>query len=201
MTRASVTARQPMALATIGRPLALATIATAGLLLGLAMPAHASEGGLEIFPDVVAVFSGEKSPLESHFLQLLVLFVLLIVPVNRLVLQPLLSVLGERDARIAGARKRAAEVGAKADEALARYSAAVEEARKQAGNVRKETLDGARGDQVRILAEARQAAEAEVSKARSGVAAALEQARGSLRAESETLAREAAARVLGRALS
>jgi F-type H+-transporting ATPase subunit b len=161
----------------------------AGLVLALATPAHAAEGGLEIFPDPI------------RLLQLAVLFVLLIVPVNRLVLKPLLGVLEERNTSIEGARKRAAEVGKQADEALGRYSAAVEIARKQAGEVRKEALDAARSDQVRILAEARKSAEAEVGAARAGVAEALEQARGTLRTESTALAREAAARVLGRGLS
>jgi F0F1-type ATP synthase membrane subunit b/b' len=131
----------------------------------------------------------------------MVLFLLLIAPVNRLVLTPLLRVLEERAARIEGARKRAGEVGVQADGALGRYRAAVEEARKQAGELRKEALEGARGDQVRILADARRGAEAEVASARSGVASALAEARGVLRAQSEGLAREAAARVLGRPLS
>lgn len=164
-------------------------IVAAGSMLALASPAQAAEGGLEIFPDPI------------RLLQLAALFVLMIVPVNHLVLKPLLRVLDERSSSIEGARKRAAEVGKKADEALGRYRAAVEEARKQAGEVRKQALDAARGDQVRILAEAHQAAEAEVATARSGVAEALDEARTTLRAESTALAREAAARVLGRALS
>lgn len=164
-------------------------IVVAGLTLAFATPAMAAEGGLEIFPDPV------------RLLQLAVLFVLLIIPVNLFVLKPLLGVLDERGKSIEGARKRAAEVGKQADAALERYSAAVEVARKQAGEVRKEALEAARGDQVRILSDARAAAEAEVTTARTGVADALEQARTTLRAESTTLAREAAERVLGRALS
>lgn len=165
------------------------TIVAASLLLAFATPAAAAEGGLEIFPSL------------PRLLQLMVLFVLLVVPVNRLVLTPLLRVLEERTARIEGARKRAGEVGVQADGALARYSAAVEEARKQAGELRKDALDGARGDQVRILGDARHAAEAEVAAARHSMAGALAEARGVLRAQSESLAREAAARVLGRPLS
>jgi F-type H+-transporting ATPase subunit b len=175
------------------------TIVSAALLLAVALaaPAHAAEGGLEIFPDL---FLG-ASPLESRYVHLLVLFVLLIVPVNHLVLKPLLGVLDERAARIEGARKRASEIGTQADAVFGRYQAAIEAARKQAEELRNHALDGARGDQARILAEARRAAEAEMSAARSGVAGALDGARTSLRAQSETLAREAAERVLGRTLS
>lgn len=170
------------------------TIVAAFLLLAFATPAAAAEGGLEIFPDALA-------GLKSRFLQLIVLFLLLIYPVNRLLLTPLLRVLDERAAHVEGARKRAGEVGVQADGALARYSAAVEEARKRAGELRKEALEHARGDQVRILADARHASEAEIAAARSSMAGALAEAHGMLRTQSEDLAREAAARVLGRPLS
>jgi F-type H+-transporting ATPase subunit b len=175
------------------------TIVSAILLLAVALgaPAHAAEGGLQIFPDI---FLG-ASPIESRYVQLLVLFLLLIFPVNQLVLKPLLAVLDERAERIEGTRKRAGELAGQADAALARYQAAVEQARKQADEQRKGTLEGARGDQARILSEARRAAEGEVSVARSGVARALTEARAGLRGDTDALARDVAARVLGRALS
>jgi F-type H+-transporting ATPase subunit b len=175
------------------------TTVSAALLLAVALaaPAQAAEGGLEIFPDL---FLG-ANPLESRYLQLMALFVLLVFPVNRLVLKPLLAVLDERSARIEGAKKRASEIAGQADAVLARYGAAVEQARKQAEEQRKGTLEGARGEQNRVLAEARGAAEREVSSARSDVAGALQGARAALRGQSEALAREAAARVLGRTLS
>jgi F-type H+-transporting ATPase subunit b len=176
------------------------TIVSAALLLAvtLAAPAHAAEGELVIFPDILEHLS---DPLSSRYVQLLVLFLLLIYPVNQLVLKPLLAVLDERTARIEGARKRAGELGTQAEAVLARYGAAVEQARKQAEELRKGALEGARGDQARILAEARSAAEGEVSSARTSVAGALDGARAALRGQSEALAREAAARVLGRTLS
>jgi F-type H+-transporting ATPase subunit b len=175
------------------------TIVSAALLLAISLgaPAQAAEGGLQIFPDL---FLG-VSPLESRYLQLLLLFLLLVFPVNQLLLKPLLAVLDERSARIEGTRKRAGELAGQADAALARYQAAVEQARKQADELRKGTLEGARGDQARILSEARRTAEGEVSTARSGVARALAGARAGLRADTDALAREVATRVLGRALS
>jgi F-type H+-transporting ATPase subunit b len=177
------------------------TIVSAALLLAVALaaPAYGAEGGLQIFPDF-----DPTDPLSwprSRYFQLLVLFVLLIGPVNHLVLRPLLGVLDERARRIEGARKRASEIGAQADDVFGRYQAAIEAARKQAEEVRNRALDAARGDQARILAEARRAADGEVSAARSSVASALDGARASLRGQTETLAREAAERVLGRTLS
>jgi F-type H+-transporting ATPase subunit b len=179
------------------------TIRSAALLLviALAAPAQAAEDTLEIFPDIVPVLLDPLRWPQTHFFQLIVLFVLLIFPVNQLVLKPLLGVLDDRSARIEGARKRAGEVGAEAETVLGRYRAAVEQARKQAEELRKSTLESARGDQVRILAEARSVAEREVTTARSGVAGAIAGARATLRGQSEALAREAAASVLGRPLS
>jgi len=178
------------------------TIGSITLLLAIALaaPAFASEGKLEIFPDILQILGRGASPLESRYLQLLILFVLLIYPLNRLLLTPLLRVLDERSERIEGTRKRAGEIGARAETVLARYGAAIEQARVQAEELRKEALAGARGEQARILAEARRTAEGDVSAARSGVAQAIGSARASLRAETETLAREVAARVLGRTL-
>jgi F-type H+-transporting ATPase subunit b len=175
------------------------TIVSAALLLAVALaaPAHASEGGLEIFPDL---FLGAPW-YESRFVWLIGLFLALIFPVNKLVLKPLLAVLDARSARIEGTRKRAGEIGTQAEAVLARYGAAVEQARKQAEEQRKGTLEGARGEQNRILVEARGAAEREVTGARSNVAGALEGARATLRGQSESLARAAAERVLGRSLS
>ena len=174
------------------------TTVLAALLLALgAAPTHAAEGDLEIFPDL---FLGAR-PFASHYVHLMALFLLMIAPVNRIVLKPLLRVLDERSAKIEGARKRAGEISAQAEVVLAQYERAVEGARKQAEELRKGELDRARGEQARLLAEARQRAESEVAGARSGIAGALAGARAELRGGTEALAREAAARVLGRSLS
>jgi F-type H+-transporting ATPase subunit b len=189
------------------------TIVSAALLLAIALaaPAYAAEGGLSIFPSGFEACVAREGVLAklgcfavtlpfTQFGHLLLLFVVLIFPVNRLVLQPLLGVLDERSARIEGARKRAQEIGAQADAVFGRYQAAIEAARKQADALRNRALDDARADQARVLANARLSAESEIGEARSGVARALASARAGLRPQAETLAREAAERVLGRAL-
>lgn len=159
----------------------------AGVLL-TALPAHAAEGGLEIFPDWRVGI-------------LIAFFVLLILPVNALLFRPLLRVLDERHARIEGARERATSLARRADEVLAQYESAVSEARESAEQDRRGRLDEARRDQTRATAAARAEAERELARARSEVEAALAQARDQLRREAEPLARAAAAQVLGRSLS
>jgi len=173
------------------RPHALlcaAALASAALLL--ASPALAASGGLSIFPDF-----------RTTLPILIALFLLLIWPANRVLWQPMLRVLDERSSRIEGARDEARSLGVEADEVLGRYEAAVGEARSEAETGRRGELDQARREQARIGNEARGEAEGEISRAREEVAAALENARSELRTQAESLAREAANRVLGRSLS
>ena len=166
----------------------VAAIVAAGLA-SLPMAAAAAEGGLSIFPDV------------SELLILLAIFAVLILPANKLVFEPLLAVLDERSRRIEGARARAQEVDSQAGRVFGKYQEAVTDARKLADEDRRGHLDEARREQSRLTAEARSDAEAELQRARAGVAEALGQARDELRSQAEDLAREAAGRVLGRSLS
>ncbi len=175
-------------LARLALAVALSLLPVAAVLL-VPAAAQAAEGGLTIFPDPV------------QLVILLVLFMLLIVPANRLLFEPLLGVLDERDKQIEGARERAAGVAAEADRVLGEYEASIGEARKSAEGERRKALDEARREQSRVTAEARGSAEEELARARSGVAEALEQARSELRGQSEQIAREAASQVLGRSLS
>jgi F-type H+-transporting ATPase subunit b len=185
------------------RILALAPL---GLLL-VAAPSLAA-GDLSIFPDLIedwmygthgGAIAG--APWRSAWLQLVVLFAILVFPLDRLLFRPLLRTLEQRGERIEGARSRASAVSKQADEVLGRYEAAVGVARKEAESIRRGALDAARQEQGKISSAARLAAEREVAKARQGVAGALESARAALRGETQRLAREAAARVLGRPLA
>src|SRR5262249_42682530 len=86
-------------------------------LLALAAPPARAEGGpLVIVPNRTA-------------LVLLAVFVVLVPVVNRLLLAPLMGVLDERESRIEGARRRAAELAEQASALVARHDAAVRGAR------------------------------------------------------------------------
>jgi F-type H+-transporting ATPase subunit b len=169
----------------------LSSIATRipALAIGLfaALPAQAVGDSLEIFPD-------------ERVFYLIALFVLLVFPVNKLLFHPIFRVLDERDARIAGARKRADEVGAEAEATLGRYRSAVRSAREEAEGGRKQVLEEARREQAQLTGSVRSEAEAEINRAREAVAGALDDARSQLREQAQELAREAATRVLGRSL-
>ncbi len=165
-------------------------LALTALLLFAAAPAHASEGGLVLLPD----FSG--------LLPALVLFfALLILPVNRLILRPLLQVLDQRAERIEGARGRAERLVREAEELSVRHRDAIREAREHAEEQRRELLDEVRARVNGEIGGARAEAEAEVERARVELARALEDARGLLRGSTQELASQIATRILGRPIS
>ena len=140
-------------------------------------------------------------PVLLEFGFLILFFFLLVYPVNQLIFRPIFRVLDERDAKIAGTRKRAERLFAEADEVLARYESSVREVRAEAEQARKQVIQAARGDGGSRTAQARGESEREVAHARDEIAAALDTARGELRAQTEGLAREIATQTLGRALS
>jgi F-type H+-transporting ATPase subunit b len=169
----------------------LSSIATTILALAIgllaALPVQAAGDSLEIFPD-------------ERIFYLIVLFVLLVFPVNKLLFHPIFRVLDERDARIEGARKRADQIGAEAEATLGRYRSAVRSAREEAESGRKQVLEEARREQAKLTGSVRSEAEGEIDRAREAVAGALDDARSQLREQAQELAREAATRVLGRSL-
>lgn len=162
---------------------ALAVLAPAGDALA------SSEGHLVLLPDL------------RMLLALVVFFLLLIIPLNALLFRPIFATLDARDERIAGTRARAEKLAADAEATLERYQHSLREVREQADEGRKAAVAAARDDSQEQSRAARAEAEAELERARREIAGELESARGGLRGQAEALAREAAARVLGRDLS
>lgn len=148
--------------------------------------ASAAEGGLVLVPE------------PTLLLTLIAFFVVLIFPVNALVFRPLLRVLDERDERITGTRAKAAKLEGNAAELLARYESQVEETKEESERARRSLLEEVRAEAQRETAAARSEAETRIEQARRDVAASLDGARDTLRSQSQDLAREAAAQVLGR---
>jgi len=158
------------------------------LLAALPGVAHAAEG-LNLVPNTMLM------------LGLMVVFLLLVYPLNALLFKPVFAVLDERDERIDGAKRRAEQLQEEADDVIARYRAAVTVVRDESELARRGKLDAARGQQSEITSTARGAAEAEIARARSELGDAVDVARASLRGEVEELARQAAERIAGRELS
>ncbi len=157
----------------------------------LALPASASEEGLVLVPDLRPF---------GMLVQLLVLFVVLVYPVNAFVIRPLLRILAERDKQITGTRARAARLAEDARGIAERYQNSIRKVREEAEGGRRERIEQTRVEMLETTAAARTDAEGEIERARAELAGSLESAREILRTQAQDLAREAASRVLGRAL-
>ena len=173
-----------------------------GFLLSLLVtsPAFASDT-LELIPDY-ALFGlfGTDERLGTLWI-MLIGFVLLIIPLNALIFQPIFRALDAREDRIKGARTRSSQLEEEADDVLTRYEAAIREARSESETSRQAQLATAREEQVALTNESRNQAEGELLQARTELTASLEEARTSLRASAEDLASAAAEQVLGRPLT
>ena len=170
------------------------------MFFALAAPALASDK-LELVPDY-ALFGliGGKPGLGSLWI-MLIGFVALILPLNALIFQPIFRALDARADRIKGARKRSAQLEREADRVLTGYENAIRVARAESEAARQVQLGHAREEQMTLTIQARSEAERDLLRARSELGNALEEARTSLRASAQDLAKAAAEQVLGRALS
>jgi F-type H+-transporting ATPase subunit b len=171
------------------RPGPLAAAALAGLLLS-AGSAAAAEGGIVLWPDWFTTL-----PFMVAF------FAVLLVLLNAVLFRPLLRTLDLRVERTQGARARAEKLASSADEILARYEQAVRDVRAEAELARRAEIAEARSQTSARTAQARAEAEQQIERAEREIESALAAARTRLRGEVEPLAREAASRVLGRAVS
>src|SRR3989442_7244881 len=95
------------------------------------------------------------APIGWNLVILLLLFPALLPFVNALVLKPLLRVLDERDARIAGTRTKAERLEQEAAAVLARYEQAVRETREEGERGRRALLTEVRAETQREIAGAR----------------------------------------------
>ena len=155
-----------------------------------------------LLPDAARAAAGELVliPNPPMLGALIILFLLLIAPTNRLILKPLLRVLDERESRTQGTRARAARMEEEAREVLERCERELARTREESERVRRAALERVRGEAQELTQAARGSAEQTLERARRELGGALEDARSSLRTQSQELAREAAARVLGRSL-
>jgi F-type H+-transporting ATPase subunit b len=163
-------------------------VAPAAAVLFAAPPALAAGGALNLVPDPVLLGI------------LIALFVALIYPLNLLIFKPILRVFDERQEKITGTAARAEQLRGEADGIISRYERAIQEVREESELARRQQLEVARNASASELSGARAGAEREIDGARQAIASSLEDARTTLRGEAETLARQAAERVLGRAL-
>lgn len=136
--------------------------------------------------------------IDLTFLVQLVLFVGFTLLLKPILLDPMLKLFEERERRIDGAKAQARKIDEKSAGALAKYEAAMTDARATASAERDRIrAEGIKREQ-EILATVRAAAAKTADEGKRAVQAEAEKARSALRAESGNMARDLASRVLGR---
>jgi F-type H+-transporting ATPase subunit b len=173
--------------------------------------AHANKLlGVSLFVATAAAITGVPSPASAADLNLLprwsfvglnlVAFGLLIYPVNRLMIAPLLRLIDEREKRTAGAVEEAGRLDAEVGLLGGQLEAQVSEARARAQSRRAAILAEAESQERTLLQAASADATKTIQTVRAAIDADLVAARAALQSDARTLAGEAAARLLGRPL-
>jgi F-type H+-transporting ATPase subunit b len=138
---------------------------------------------------------------DLSFLAQMVVFAALIVVLKPLLYEPILSLFAEREKRTDGAKAAAREMQEKAGEILRKYEHELEKVQRVAAAER----DKARAETARLeaheLHQARELATKIVEEGRARIAEEIHEIRFDLGRNSEKLAHDIAARVLGREIA
>lgn len=142
----------------------------------------------------------ELPPDITYYLQIVVflVFAMLLQP---LVFAPVQRVLAERAKRTTGAESEAAAMREQAGALKHEFEVSLEAARRKAAAESDKIRREAEEVEERLLAEARAEAAKVLDEVRRRVASEMEQARVALRAHAAPLAKEAAEKILGRAVT
>ena len=136
--------------------------------------------------------------LDLTFVGQMVVFATLIVILKPLLFDPVLGLFQEREKRTDGARAEARRMQEKAGELLREYERELEKVHRVAGEERDKMRAETVRAEARELAEARALAAKIVEEGRQRVAEEIHEIKFDLGRNSERLARDIAARVLGR---
>jgi F-type H+-transporting ATPase subunit b len=136
--------------------------------------------------------------LDISILYQVILFVILWLILNKVLFQPYLKLLDERESKTTGAQHDSAELEHEGARLRAQYEEKIGQAQSVAAVERERILQGAREEREKILAKARQEAGQTLSLRRQEIATALEAERRLAAAEAATIAAEIASKVLGR---
>lgn len=142
---------------------------------------------IQLFPD------------RTLFIQLGI-FLAVVFSLNQFVFKPVLKILKLRRLRTEGDRKKIEEVAQKTQNLIKEYEAKMQEAKKEAFQIKEALRKEGHEQSLNIVQEARQASTAQIEKIKKEIAAAGSQATAQLESQAENLSRQIAEKVLGRPL-
>lgn len=142
---------------------------------------------IQLFPD------------RTLFIQLGI-FLAVVFCLNHFVFQPVLKILRLRRAKTEGDRKKITEIVQKTEQLMKEYEAKMQEAKKEAFQIKEGIRREGREQGLNIVQEARQASLTQIEKIKKEIAGAATQATAQLESQAEVLSRQIAEKVLGRPL-
>lgn len=139
--------------------------------------------------------------LDISILYQVVLFVLLWLILNRVLFQPYLRLLEERERRTSGAEHDSADLEREGTRLRAEYEDRILSAQTAAYAEKERLLQGVRAEREKTLAGARQEATQTLERARREIASAVEAERNLAASESAQIAAVMASKALGRSVN
>ena len=136
--------------------------------------------------------------LDISILYQVILFVVLWLILNKVLFQPYLSLLDERERRTTGAQHDSTELEHEGARLRTQYEEKIAQAQAVAAVERERILQIAREEREKILGQARQEAEQTLTRRRQEITTALEAERRLASAEAVRIAADIASKVLGR---
>jgi F-type H+-transporting ATPase subunit b len=136
--------------------------------------------------------------LDISILYQVILFVLLWLVLNKILFQPYLRLLSEREQKTTGAQHDSTELEHEAARLRIQYEEKIAQAHSAASAERERILQLARQDREKTLSQARREAEQTLERVRGEIVAALEVEKRLASAEAAGIAGDIASKVLGR---
>ena len=136
--------------------------------------------------------------LDISILHQIILFIVLGLILNKILFQPYLRLLEERERRTIGAEHDSADLEHEGARLRAQYEEKIAQAQTAAYTAKDAILQEARQQREKILGQARAEAASKLEQARREIALALEKEKALAAAETATVAGEMVSKVLGR---
>jgi len=136
--------------------------------------------------------------LDISILHQIILFIVLGLILNKILFQPYLRLLEERERRTIGAEHDSADLEHEGARLRAQYEEKIAQAQSAAYAAKDAILQEARQQREKILGQARAEAASKLEQARREIALALEKEKALAAAEAATVAGEMVSKVLGR---
>jgi F-type H+-transporting ATPase subunit b len=151
--------------------------------------------------ETVRYAAGVEVDLDLTVLGTIGLFIVLFIGLKPILFDPMLKLFEEREKRTLGAKKDAREMDQKSAGAQAKYEAEMQKARGAANAERDKLRAEGQKAENEILAKVRASTSQTMEEGRKRTAGEVAQARAQLKADAQALAKDLAARVLGREVS